>query len=80
MSAATAGIELRIGQLVGEIVGTPGVALSPETKFSRLGLDSANSVTLLLGLEECIGRELDLERAQTCQTIGELTAYIMSVA
>jgi acyl carrier protein len=46
--------------------------IGADVKFARLGLDSANSVHLMLALEEQLGIELDPEMLSEYPTIAAL--------
>ena len=48
--------------------------ITPETKFLELGIDSLDTVEMLMNLEEKIGVEVELE--EKVETVGELVAYI----
>ena len=48
--------------------------ISPDTTFESLGIDSLDTVEMVMDLEEELGIELDLE--DKIATIGELVAFI----
>ena len=48
--------------------------ISPDTTFESLGIDSLDTVEMVMDLEEELGIELDLE--EKISTIGELVAFI----
>jgi acyl carrier protein len=50
--------------------------INPNSKFSRLGLDSAMSVSLILALEEWLGREVSPELVFDYPTIAELSEHL----
>jgi acyl carrier protein len=50
--------------------------IDPDAKFSRLGLDSVNSVTLILALEEWLGMELNPELAFDYPTLRKLSGHL----
>ena len=50
--------------------------IDPDAKFSRLGLDSVNSVTLIVALEEWLGMELNPELAVEYPTLRKLSEYL----
>jgi acyl carrier protein len=54
----------------------PEQTIDPEAKFTRLGLDSANSVYLLVELEEWLGTELQAELIFEYPSITELARYL----
>jgi acyl carrier protein len=50
--------------------------IDPEVKFDRLGLDSANSVYLIVELEDWLGLELTPDLVFEHPTISELAWYL----
>jgi acyl carrier protein len=54
----------------------PEQEVDPDTKFARLGLDSANSVYLLIELEDWLGLELIPDLLFEYPTIAELARYL----
>lgn len=48
--------------------------ITMDTKFKDLGIDSLDTVEMLMSLEDKIGREIDLE--QKVETVGDLVRYI----
>ena len=54
----------------------PGEKIDPQTKFARLGVDSAMAVYLVAELEEWLGRELAPEVAFEYPTIAELARHL----
>ena len=51
-------------------------AVKPESKFSELGIDSLDTVELLMNLEDEIGIEIELD--QKVETIDDLDKFIQS--
>jgi acyl carrier protein len=51
-------------------------AIEPDVKFARLGLDSANSVYLIVELEDWLGLELTPDLVFEHPTISELARYL----
>ena len=47
-----------------------------DTKFEDLGIDSLDMVEMVMGLEDKIGFEVELEKK--VETVGELVKYIES--
>ncbi|MBQ4370084.1 MAG: acyl carrier protein, partial [Oscillospiraceae bacterium] len=45
-----------------------------EMKFSDLGIDSLDTVEMLMNLEDKIGAEIELE--EKVETVGDFVAYI----
>jgi acyl carrier protein len=54
----------------------PDGAIDPDVNFARLGLDSANSVYLIVELEEWLGIELTPDLVFEYPTIAELARYL----
>lgn len=50
--------------------------IDPDTKFARLGVDSATAVFLLVELEEWLGVELGAEVVFEHQTITDLARHL----
>ena len=48
--------------------------IKPEMKFSDLGIDSLDTVEMLMNLEDKIGAEIELE--EKVETVGDFVAYI----
>jgi acyl carrier protein len=51
-------------------------AIDPDVKFARLGLDSANSVFLIVELEDWLGLELTPDLVFEHPTIADLARYL----
>ena len=49
-------------------------SITPETSFAELGIDSLDTVEMLMDLEDRIGAEIELD--EKVETVGELTAFI----
>ena len=54
--------------------------IDPEMTFARLGLDSANSVFLIVELEDWLGLELTPDLLFEHPTIGELARHLATCA
>ena len=50
--------------------------ITPETTFESLGVDSLDTVEMIMDLEDELGVELELE--EKIATIGELVAFVES--
>lgn len=57
-------------------IGLPGQQIDPDATFARLGLDSANSLYLLVELEEWLGFELTPELLFEHRTISDLARHL----
>ena len=51
-----------IAKIVSQRTGCDISAVKPESKFSDLGIDSLDTVELLMSLEDEIGIEIDLDK------------------
>ena len=58
----------------------PDQTIDPEMTFARLGLDSANSVFLIVELEDWLGVELTPDLLFEHPTICELARYLATRA
>ena len=65
-----------IAKLIAERTGCDAASIKPESRFADLGIDSLDTVELLMNLEDIIGMEIELE--QKVETVGELDRYIQS--
>jgi acyl carrier protein len=66
--------------LVAEMLECAPSRIDPATKFSRLGLDSAMSVQLIIALEQRLGLELSPDVVVDYPTIASLTAHLAAAA
>ncbi len=48
--------------------------IKPEMKFVDLGIDSLDTVEMLMNLEDKLGAEIELDRK--VETVGDLVAFI----
>lgn len=65
-----------IAKIIAERTGCDASAVKPESKFSDLGIDSLDTVELLMSLEDEIGIEIELD--QKVETVGDLDRFIQS--
>ncbi len=65
-----------IARIVAERTGCDVATITPESKFADLGIDSLDTVELLMNLEDEIGIEIELDRK--VETIGDLDQFIQS--
>ena len=65
-----------IARIVSERTGCDIADIKPESKFAELGIDSLDTVELLMNLEDEIGIEIELN--QKVETIDELDKFIQS--
>lgn len=65
-----------IAKIVAERTGCDVSAVKPESTFSDLGIDSLDTVELLMSLEDELGFEIELDRK--VETIADLDKFIQS--
>lgn len=65
-----------IAKIVSERTGCDISDVKLESKFSELGIDSLDTVELLMNLEDQIGIEIELD--QKVETVGDLNKLIQS--
>ena len=65
-----------IAELVAERVEKDVSEITMDSKFQDLGIDSLDTVELLMNLEDKLGIEVELD--QKVETVGDLVAFIES--
>ena len=65
-----------IAELVAERVEKDVSEITMASKFQDLGIDSLDTVELLMNLEDKLGTEVELD--QKVETVGDLVAFIES--
>ena len=65
-----------IAELVAERVEKDVSEITMDSKFQDLGIDSLDTVELLMNLEDKLGIEVELD--QKVETVGELVGFIES--
>jgi len=65
-----------IAKIVSERTGCDVADIKPESTFSDLGIDSLDTVELLMNLEDEIGMEIELD--QKVETIDDLDQFIQN--
>jgi acyl carrier protein len=63
-------------QYLARTLDLPDGAVDPDATFARLGLDSANSVYLIVELEDRLGLELTPDLVFEHPTISALARYL----
>ena len=66
----------KITAYLAEQLDVPQDELTMDTTFESLGIDSLDTVEMVMQLEEVLGVELELE--EKVSTIGELVAFVES--
>ncbi len=64
----------KIAAMISEHFGTDIQTITEETTFESLGIDSLDTVEMVMQLEEDLGIEIELE--EKLSTIGELAKFI----
>lgn len=65
-----------IAKIISERTGCDVSTIKPDSKFAELGIDSLDTVELLMNLEDEIGIEIELD--QKVETIDDLDKFIQS--
>lgn len=63
-----------VAELIAERNDCDASDIKPESKFSELGIDSLDTVEMMMNLEERLGREIELDKK--VETVGEFVAYV----
>lgn len=65
-----------IAKMISERTGCDVSAIKPESTFAELGVDSLDTVELLMKMEDEIGVEMELD--QKVETVDDLDKFIQS--
>lgn len=65
-----------IAKIIAERTGCELSAIKPESTFVELGIDSLDTVELLMNLEDDLNIQIELD--QKVATVGELDQFIQS--
>ena len=65
-----------IAEVIADRTGCEVSAIKPESTFTELGIDSLDTVELLMNLEDKLGIEIELD--QVISTVGDLDQFIQS--
>lgn len=65
-----------IAKIIAERTDCDVASIKPESTFTELGIDSLDTVELLMSLEDEIGVEIELD--QKVETVGDLDKFIQS--
>ena len=63
-------------EAIAELVEKDVSEITPESSFKELGIDSLDTVELLMNLEDKLDMEIELD--QKVETVGDLVAFIES--
>ena len=66
-----------IAKVISDRTGCDIAAVKPESTFTELGIDSLDTVELLMNLEDDLGMEIELGD-QTIKTVDDLDKLIQS--
>ena len=67
-----------IAQLIAERNDSDPAEVTRNTRFQDVGIDSLDTVEMLMNLEDKIGVEIEL--SQKVETVGELVDYVVAHA
>ena len=65
-----------IAKVIADRTGCDETAVKPESTFTELGIDSLDTVELLMNLEDELGIEIELD--QPVSTVDDLDRFIQS--
>ena len=65
-----------IAKVISERTGCDAATVKPESTFTELGIDSLDTVELLMNLEDMLGVEIELD--QPIATVDDLDKFIQS--
>ena len=65
-----------IAEVIADRTGCEVSAIKPESTFTELGIDSLDTVELLMNLEDKLGIEIELDQA--ISTVGDLDQFIQN--
>ena len=65
-----------LAKVISDRTGCDISAVKPESTFTELGIDSLDTVELLMNLEDELGIEIELD--QPVATVGDLDKFIQS--
>lgn len=63
-----------VAKLIAEHNDSDPADITPETSFQSLGIDSLDTVELMMNLEDVIDVQIELDRK--VETVGELVTFI----
>ncbi len=66
-----------IAKIIAERTGCDVSTIKPESKFVDLGIDSLDTVELLMSLEDELGIEIELDK--DLETVDALDKFIQSI-
>ena len=67
-----------IAELIAERNASDPAEVTRDTRFQDVGIDSLDTVEMLMNLEDKIGVEIEL--SQKVETVGELVDYVVAHA
>lgn len=65
-----------VAKIIAERTSRDISEVKPESTFAELGIDSLDTVEMMMQLEDAIGIEIELD--QKVETVGELIKFIES--
>ena len=66
-----------VANIIAERTGKDVAEIKPESTFADLGIDSLDTVDLLMSVEDAVGFEIEL--TQKVENVGDLVKFIESL-
>lgn len=63
-----------VAELIADHIDCDATEITMESRFKDLGIDSLDTVEMLMNLEDKIGKEIELDRK--VETVGDLVHFI----
>jgi acyl carrier protein len=79
VESARSGLAAWCASFIADLLECAPAEINPDTKFSRMGVDSAMSVQLAVALEERLGLQLSPDVIADHPTISRLVAYLSAI-
>jgi acyl carrier protein len=73
-------VEQKLRRIIAEQMGMNPAEISPDATFDDLGLDSLDSVTLIMAIEEAFDVQISDQDAGKLSTLQDLVDYIQKHA
>ena len=67
-----------IAKVIADRTGYDVESIAPDSSFKELGIDSLDTVEMLMELEDIVGFQIDLDKATG--TVQELDQYMQSIS
>ena len=66
----------KIAAIIADQTGGDVAEITRETTFEELGVDSLDTVEMIMKLEEDLGIELEMETESRFETVGDLVRFV----